>query len=86
MVNTSVYVNGIMAVTYLLFLWRRNIFFGTAAVISAFAVFLWGCYELINIERMSKFEGKPGYYTNFTVSFDLLCPAAIMVLLFVLSH
>ena len=81
--HQAFYLNIIRATLGILCIWIGGLFCDLTVVILSVFSFAYGCYELKHIEELETFKNKPYYYTDFVVSFDLLFPAALIVLLIV---
>ena len=67
----------------ILCIWFRGDFWSATVVISSVFMFSYGCYEFRHVEEIAINENRPTYYIDFIVSFDLLFPFALIILLVV---
>ncbi|MBD3264619.1 MAG: hypothetical protein GF375_05925 [Candidatus Omnitrophica bacterium] len=77
----TVFLNIGRSILGILIIWFGNDLWHLVVLVLSVFTFAYGCYELKDIEQIETFKNKPDYYLDFTVSFDLLFPIALIALL-----
>ena len=62
-------------------IWFGDGFRVATVVISSISIFSYGCWRLGHLGEIFSTEERPAYHTNFVLSFDLLVPIALIILL-----